>query len=514
MKEIKEVIMTGNDLTLEEIINVARKGCKVSLSEDAVKSVKESRKIIDDIVENEKVVYGVTTGFGEFCNVSISKKDCNTLQENLIRSHACGYGPSFSTDIVRTIMLTRANALAKGYSGIKIETLNTLVEMLNKGVHPIIPEKGSLGASGDLAPLAHMVLPMLGLGEAEYKGEIMSGKEAMEKAGIPTIILDAKEGLALINGTQVLTSTGALATYDAIELLKVSDIAAALTIEALRGITDAFDERIHVIRAHAGQLATARNLLKLVEGSTYVTKQGELRVQDAYSLRCVPQIHGASKDTINYVKSKVEIEINSVTDNPIITREGDVISGGNFHGEPMALPFDFLGIGAAEIANVSERRLERLINPQLNDLPAFLARHGGLNSGFMITQYAAAALVSENKVLAHPASVDSIPSSANQEDLVSMGTIAARKARDIIQNATRVVATELMAACQAIDFRADKSFELGKGTAEAYKVIREAVNFMEYDTDIEMYKELDRVTEVIVNGKILEEVEKVVDLEH
>ncbi|WP_343216182.1 histidine ammonia-lyase [Clostridium mobile] len=511
---MKEVIMTGNDLTLEEIINVARKGCKVSLSEDAVKSVKESRKIIDDIVENEKVVYGVTTGFGEFCNVSISKKDCNTLQENLIRSHACGYGPSFSTDIVRTIMLTRANALAKGYSGIKIETLNTLVEMLNKGVHPIIPEKGSLGASGDLAPLAHMVLPMLGLGEAEYKGEIMSGKEAMEKAGIPTIILDAKEGLALINGTQVLTSTGALATYDAIELLKVSDIAAALTIEALRGITDAFDERIHVIRAHAGQLATARNLLKLVEGSTYVTKQGELRVQDAYSLRCVPQIHGASKDTINYVKSKVEIEINSVTDNPIITREGDVISGGNFHGEPMALPFDFLGIGAAEIANVSERRLERLINPQLNDLPAFLARHGGLNSGFMITQYAAAALVSENKVLAHPASVDSIPSSANQEDLVSMGTIAARKARDIIQNATRVVATELMAACQAIDFRADKSFELGKGTAEAYKVIREAVNFMEYDTDIEMYKELDRVTEVIVNGKILEEVEKVVDLEH
>ncbi|MEW9095036.1 MAG: histidine ammonia-lyase [Clostridiaceae bacterium] len=511
---MKEVIITGNDLTLEEIVNVARKGYKVSLSEDAVKSVKESREIINDIVENEKVVYGVTTGFGEFCNVSISKKDCSTLQENLIRSHACGYGPSFSTDIVRTIMLTRANALTKGYSGIKIETLNTLVEMLNKGVHPVIPEKGSLGASGDLAPLAHMVLPMLGLGEAEYQGEIMSGKEAMEKAGIPTIILDAKEGLALINGTQVLTSTGALATYDAIELLKVSDIAAALTIEALRGITDAFDERIHVIRAHAGQLATARNLLKLVEGSTYVTKQGELRVQDAYSLRCVPQIHGANKDTINYVKSKVEIEINSVTDNPIITREGDVISGGNFHGEPMAQPFDFLGIGAAEIANVSERRLERLINPQLNDLPAFLARHGGLNSGFMITQYAAAALVSENKVLAHPASVDSIPSSANQEDLVSMGTIAARKARDIIQNATRVVATELMAACQAIDFRADKGFKLGKGTAEAYKVIREAVNFMEYDTDIEMYKELDKVTEVIVNGKILEEVEKVVDLEH
>lgn len=511
---MKEIIITGNDLSLEEIVDVARKGCKISLSEDTVKSVIESRKIIDDIVENEKVVYGVTTGFGEFCNVSISKEDCSRLQENLIRSHACGYGPAFSVDIVRTIMLTRANALAKGYSGIKLETLNTLIAMLNKGVHPVIPEKGSLGASGDLAPLAHMVMPMLGLGEAEYQGKVMSGKEAMEKAGIPTIVLDAKEGLALINGTQVLTSTGALATYDAIELLKVSDIAAALTIEALRGITDAFDERIHVIRAHAGQLATARNLLKLVEGSTYVTRQGELRVQDAYSLRCVPQIHGASKDTINYVKSKVEIEINSVTDNPIITREGDVISGGNFHGEPMAQPFDFLGIGASEIANVSERRLERLINPQLNDLPAFLARHGGLNSGFMITQYAAAALVSENKVLAHPASVDSIPSSANQEDLVSMGTIAARKARDIIGNATRVVATELMAACQAIDFRSDKGFKLGKGTAEAYRVVREAVNFMEVDTDIEMYKELDKVTELIVNGKILEAVEKAVKLEH
>ncbi|KHO32937.1 histidine ammonia-lyase, partial [Clostridium tetani] len=489
MKNIKEVILTGNDLTLEELVLVAREGYKVSLSEEAKNSVLESRKIIDDIVENEKVVYGVTTGFGEFCNVSISKEDCKTLQENLIRSHACGYGPKFSTDIVRTIMLTRANALSKGYSGIRIGTLNTLIEMLNAGVHPQIHEKGSLGASGDLAPLAHMVLPMLGLGEAEYKGEIMSGKEAMDKAGIPIIELDAKEGLALINGTQVLTATGALAVYDAIELLKVGDIAAALTIEALRGIKDAFDPRLHVIRAHEGQMATARNILKLIEGSTYVTRQGELRVQDAYSLRCVPQIHGASKDTIDFVKEKVEIEINSVTDNPIVTREGDVISGGNFHGEPMAQPFDFLGIGAAEIANVSERRLERLINHQLNDLPAFLAKHGGLNSGFMITQYAAAALVSENKVLAHPASVDSIPSSANQEDLVSMGTIAARKARDIVDNAKRVLATELMAACQAIDFRSDKGFELGKGTKEAYKVIREALDFIEYDTDIQMYKE-------------------------
>lgn len=514
MKKLKEIILNGNDLTLDDMVAVARDGVKVRLSEEAVKNVLDSRKIIDHIVENEKTVYGVTTGFGEFCNVTISKEDCKSLQENLIRSHACGYGPKFPSDTVRAIMVARANALSKGYSGIRQETLNTLIDMINKGVHPSIPEKGSLGASGDLAPLAHMVLPMLGLGEAEYKGEILQGKEAMDRAGIPIIQLDAKEGLALINGTQVLTATGALATYDAINLLKISDIAAALTMEALRGITDAFDERIHIIRPHKGQLATARNILRLVDESTYVTRQGQLRVQDAYSIRCVPQIHGASKDTVNYVKDKVEIEINSVTDNPIITREGDVISGGNFHGEPMALSFDFLGIGAAEIADVSERRLERLINHQLNDLPAFLAKHGGLNSGFMITQYAAAALVSENKILAHPASVDSIPSSANQEDLVSMGTIAARTARDIIKNATRVVATEIMAACQAIDFRKEDKMNLGKGTSEAYRVVRSAVDFIENDKDIEMYKYLDKATELIENGTLLEAVEEKVALEY
>lgn len=515
MKEIKEVVLTGNDLTLDEMVAVTRYGCKVRLSDEAIKNIKDSRKIIDDIVENEKVIYGVTTGFGEFCNVKISKEDCQNLQENLIRSHSCGFGPKFSTEVVRNVMLLRANALSKGYSGITFETLTTLINMLNAGVHPQIPEKGSLGASGDLAPLAHMVLPMLGLGEAEYKGEIMSGKEAMEKAGIPVIKLNAKEGLALINGTQVLTAVGALAAYDAIQLLKVSDIAASLTIEALRGITDAFDPRTHIVRPHEGQMATARNILKLVEGSTYVTRQAELRVQDAYSLRCVPQIHGASKDAIDYVQKKVEIEINSVTDNPIITKEGDVISGGNFHGEPMALSFDFLGIGAAEIANVSERRLERLINHQLNDFPAFLAKHGGLNSGFMITQYAAAALVSENKILAHPASVDSIPSSANQEDLVSMGTIAARTARDIVRNAERVVATELMAACQAIDFRNEMgSYKLGKGTEVAYKTIREAIKFIEKDKDIQMYQELEKATDLITSGKLLSAVEEVVELEH
>ena len=496
--------ISGNELTLEEIVKVAREGYKVELTKEAEARVVKSRDIVDEIVANNRVIYGITTGFGKFSDVTISGEDCKKLQRNLIISHACGAGKAFSNEIVKTIMLLRANALAKGYSGIRLSTLKTLMEMINKGVNPIIPEKGSLGASGDLAPLSHMVLPMLGEGKAEFNGEILSGRKAMEKAGIETVELTAKEGLALINGTQAMTAVGALAVYDSINLLKISDIAAALSIEALRGVKDAFDPRTHSIRPHKGQIQTAKNILNLTEGSTFVTRQGEMRVQDAYSLRCVPQVHGASKDAVEYVKSKVEIEINSVTDNPIVTEEGDVISGGNFHGQPMALSFDFLGIAMAEMANISERRLERLINYQLNDLPAFLVKEGGLNSGFMITQYAAAALVSENKILAHPASVDSIPSSANQEDHVSMGTIAARKGRDIIENVQRVLATEIMAACQAIDFR--EGYTLGEGTKEAYKVVRENIDFIEKDKV--MYIELDKLTDLIKDGSIVKRVEQ------
>lgn len=507
---MNKVIITGNDLRLEDIVNVARNNYQVDISEEAIKRVEKSRGIVDKIVEEDRVVYGITTGFGKFSDVSISGEDCKTLQRNLIISHACGFGDSLDTDIVRTIILLRANALSKGYSGIRLSTLQTLVAMLNKGVHPIIPEKGSLGASGDLAPLSHMVLPMIGEGEAEYQGKIISGREAMNKAGIEVVQLIAKEGLALINGTQVMTAVGALALWDGINLIKSGDIAAALTVEALRGIRDAFDLRTHNIRPHEGQIETAKNILALVDGSSLVTSQGEIRVQDAYTLRCIPQIHGASKDALNYAKHKVEIEINSVTDNPIVTEEGDVISGGNFHGQPMALTFDFLGIAMSEIANVSERRLERLINYQLNDLPAFLVKHGGLNSGFMITQYAAAALVSENKILAHPASVDSIPSSANQEDHVSMGTIAARKARDIIRNAERVVATEILAACQAIDFR--QEYTLGKGTKVAYESVRDVVNFIE--NDVVMYKEIDKVTELLRSGELASKVEEVVKVNY
>ena len=340
----------------------------------------------------------------------------------------------------------------------------------------------------------------------------MSCKEAMDRAGIPTIRLVAKEGLALINGTPILTAMGTFALWDGMLLLKQSDIAAALTMEANRGIIDAFDERLHTIRPHRGQLDTAYNIRSLLKNSTYVTHQGELKVQDPYSLRCVPQIHGASKDALGFVKEKVDIEINSATDNPIVLPDGAVISGGNFHGEPMALPFDFLGIGLSEIANVSERRLERTINNSLSGFPSFLVAHPGLNSGFMITQYAAAALVSENKVLAHPASVDSIPSCENQEDLVSMGAAAARKAGEICFNVRRVIATEILAACQAIDLRAGEGFKLGDGTQAAYDTVRKTNAFIAYDKDIEMFKELEKITDVVKRGDILEAVEDKADL--
>lgn len=499
------VVIDGNHLTLDEVIAVARENVKVQISDKAVEKVKKSRKYVDDLVDDEKIVYGITTGFGKFSNVVISKDQVEELQSSLIKSHACGVGEHFSIEIVRAIMLLRVNALTKGYSGIRISTLETLIEMLNKGVHPAIPEKGSLGSSGDLAPLAHMVLVMLGEGEAYYKGELITGLEAMRRAEITPIRLIAKEGLALINGTQVLTAVGAIATYDAIRLAKLADVSAALTFEALRGITDVFDEKVHLVRNHVGQMVCAKNMLQILEGSYLTTRQGDIRVQDPYSLRCLPQIHGASKDAIDYVLDKVNKEINAVTDNPLIFPDDDeVISCGNFHGQPMALAFDFLGIALAELANSSERRIERLVNPSLSELPAFLTEKGGLNSGFMIAQYTAASLVSENKVLAHPASVDSIPSSGNQEDHVSMGSIAARKARDILYNTTRVIAIELLTAAQAVEFTDPE--KLGKGTKVAYDLIREEVEKLEEDRV--MYVDFEKVISMVSTNHILGHVEK------
>ena len=502
---MQKVVITGHDLTVDEIIAVCRGGAEVVLSEESRNKILESRQVVDDLVAEKKVVYGITTGFGKFSDVVISQDECKLLQKNLIITHAVGAGDPFHKDIARGILLLRINNLSNGFSGIRLETIETMIAMLNKGVTPFIPEKGSLGASGDLAPLSHMVLPMIGLGLAEYEGELLPGAEAMKRAGIPVIELSAKEGLALNNGTQAMTSVGAHALHDAITLLKTADIAAALSFEAQNGVVDALDPRVHKIRPHAGQMATARNLLKLLEGSKNTTRQGQIRVQDAYSLRCCPQIHGASKDAVNYVQGRVDIEINAVTDNPLIFKEDRVgISGGNFHGQPMALSFDFLKIAESELADVSERRIERLVNPAYSGLPAFLTPNGGVNSGFMIVQYSAAALVSENKVLAHPASVDSIPSSAGQEDHVSMGTIAARQAGEIGRNVRRVLAMELMVACQGIDMRGNKG--IGKGTQAAYDLVRSQVARLEEDR--EMYEDINYCEKIIEDGSLIRAVEE------
>ncbi len=505
---MEKILITGNTLTLEDLVAVCRKDAQVALSEEAKQNILASRQVVDKLVDEDAVVYGITTGFGKFSDVTITQDECKLLQKNLIVTHAVGAGDPFAREVVRGMMLLRVNNLAKGFSGTRLVVVQTLIDMLNRGVVPVVPQKGSLGASGDLAPLSHMVLPMLGLGVAEYQGEVMPGAEAMKKAGIETVELVAKEGLALTNGTQAMTSVGALAVYDALNLLKVADIAAALSFEANRGVKDALDPRVHAVRPHDGQMKTAAILRNLLTNSGNVTKQGEVRVQDGYSLRCVPQVHGASKDAIAYVKSKVETEMNAVTDNPIIFKETmEGISGGNFHGQPMALAFDFLGIALSELANISERRLERLVNPNIGNFPAFLVKKGGLNSGFMIVQYSAAALVSENKVLAHPASVDSIPSSAGQEDHVSMGTIAARKAGEILGNVRRVLSMEIMCACQAVDLLEGKD-RLGNGTKPAYEVIRSVCAPLEDDRPL--YDDINNCENTIKDGRLLKAVEEAV----
>ncbi|PIE99150.1 MAG: histidine ammonia-lyase [Treponema sp.] len=468
-------IITGSGLTVEDVVNVARFNAKVEISETSRKKIQDSKKIVNKIVESGVPTYGISTGFGELSTVSISKEENCALQRNLILSHACGVGEPFCEDVVRAIMLLRLNTLASGFSGVTPDATEILAELLNKGITPKVPSKGSLGSSGDLANLAHIVLVMIGEGEAYYKGKLMSGKDALKKADIKPVVLSGKDGLALINGTQVMTALGALAVYDAENLMTAANMAAALTFEAFRGITAALDPRLHAVRPHPGQIKTAEFILKMLTGSSSVNTRPN-DVQDPYTLRCVPQVHGASDDSIQYVKKVIEIEINSVTDNPIVFPDNnDVISGGNFHGQPIALNMDFLGIAVSELANISERRTERLVNPQLNGgLPAFLIEKSGVNSGFMIPQYTAACLVSENKVLAHPASVDSITSSANKEDHVSMGTTAARKLAEIVKNVRNVIAIEWMVAAQACDLREIKT--LGAGTAEMQKLIRENVD--------------------------------------
>lgn len=449
------VQLDGNTLTLQTAYRVATRGVEeiqCSLTEPARTRVRESRARIEAQLKAGNTVYGVTTGFGKLSDVRIDDADVGVLQVNLLRSHAVGVGEPFATDVVRAMLLLRANALAKGYSGIREETLNLLLACLNRGVHPVIPSKGSLGASGDLAPLAHMALVLIGEGQAEYEGCIMSGGDALAAAGLQPVTLAAKEGLALINGTQAMTAVGLLAYVEARRVGLAADMATCLTIEALSGILTAFDPALLATRPHVEQEEVAARIRGWLSDSKRTTVQGDLRVQDAYSIRCIPQVHGASWQTLQYVEQRLTVEINSTTDNPIVLEDGRVLSGGQFHGQPIAIAMDLLKIGSAEWANISERRTERLVNPQLSGLRPFLANDPGLESGLMIAQYVAAALVSENKVLAHPASVDSIPSSANQEDHVSMGTIAARQARDIVHNAARVIAIEMICASQAIYF--------------------------------------------------------------
>jgi histidine ammonia-lyase len=448
------VVLTGHSLTLDEVKRVLYRDEIVLASKESMEAVEKSRKAVEDIVLNKRVVYGINTGFGKFSDVLIDAKDVEELQWNLIQSHACGVGEPFPEIVSRAMLLLRANALLKGYSGVRPVVVERLLDLLNAKIHPVIPQQGSLGASGDLAPLSHLALVLLGEGEVFYRGQRVQAIEALSKEGIAPITLKAKEGLALINGTQAMTAMGAVGYLEAEQLAYESEAIAALTLEGLRGIIDAFDELVHLARGYKQQTEVASRIRDYLTDSQLITKQGELRVQDAYSLRCIPQVHGASWQALDYVKEKLEIEINAATDNPLIFENGaKVISGGNFHGQPIALAMDFMKIAVAELANISERRIERLVNPQLNDLPPFLSPSPGLQSGAMIMQYAAASLVSENKTLAHPASVDSIPSSANQEDHVSMGTIASRHAYSILQNARRVLAIELICALQAVEIR-------------------------------------------------------------
>jgi histidine ammonia-lyase len=454
-KDVRRMVtLTGNTLTLKEVRDVLFKRARVLASAESLARVDAGRKAVEDIVKKEKVVYGITTGFGKFSDVLIPREDTEELQLNLIRSHACGVGEPFPEAVSRAMLLLRANTLLKGFSGARRLVIEMLLKLLNAEIHPVIPQQGSLGASGDLVPLAHLALALIGEGEVDYRGRRCPAQEALAAEGIQPLTLQAKEGLALINGTQAMTAMGAVAYLEAEKLAYQAEIIAALAMEGLRGIIDAFDENIQIARGYPEQTAVAARMRAILAGSQLVSKQGELRVQDAYSLRCIPQVFGATWQALNYVKEKLEIEINAATDNPLIFDNGNkVISGGNFHGQPIALAMDFLKIAVAELADISERRIERMINPQLSELPPFLSPKPGLQSGAMILQYTAAALVSENKTLAHPASVDSIPSSANQEDHVSMGTIAARHAYQIIGNVRGVLAIELICALQAVEFR-------------------------------------------------------------
>ncbi|SFK16644.1 histidine ammonia-lyase [Halobacillus dabanensis] len=449
--------LNGSDLSVEQMEKICYERETIVLSKASLIDVRASRETVEEIVAKGHTVYGINTGFGKLSDVRIASEDVDDLQRHLIRSHACGVGEPFPEIVSRAMMTLRLNALMKGVSGVREIVVQRLRYLINEEIHPVIPSQGSLGASGDLAPLAHLALVLMGEGAVYYRGELRTTDDVYQELGIQPIHLKAKEGLALINGTQAMTAVGVINYIEAEKNALQCDWVASLTLQALEGIRDAFHPSIHEARGYPEQSAVAARIRNLIQGSHLVTFQGEKRVQDAYSLRCIPQVHGATWQTLNYVREKLTIEMNAATDNPLLLEGGKVVvSGGNFHGQPIAFAMDFLKIAMSELANISERRIERLVNPQLNDLPPFLSPNPGLQSGLMILQYVAASLVSENKTLAHPASVDSIPSSANQEDHVSMGTTAARHASVVIDHVRKVLAIELICSLQALEMRGEE----------------------------------------------------------
>ncbi len=488
-----EISLNGSELTIEQVGNVAKNPeIRVSIAPDAIPAINRAAKAVQQLISEGRIAYGITTGFGAFKDQLISADEVEKLQENIIFSHAVGVGPLLDAPTVRAMMLIRANTLAKGHSGIRLETLQLLLELLNRNILPIIPSKGSLGASGDLAPLAHMALPLLGIGQVVVDGQTLDAKDALQKAGLQPIKLAAKEGLALTNGTTMMTAMGALLVAAADSLMETANCAGAMSIEAQNGTLRAFLPQIHAARPQRFQADTAAQIRELLKGSQFTRPDNSANVQDAYTLRCIPQVHGAVRSAIQYARGVVETELNSVTDNPLLFFENDqvdVVSGGNFHGEPLALALDFLAIALADLGNMSERRIAKLIDNHTEHYPSFLAAHGGLNSGFMILQYTAAALASENKTLAHPASLDSLPSSGNVEDHVSMGANAANHCAMVLDNVTNIISIELMAAAQAIDFRLldETNLNQGAGTSVAMRKVREIVPFFKEDAFFQPY---------------------------
>ncbi len=483
MNPLSPLLLSGQNLSLEEVHAVAYGERGVGLAPSSLARVDASRQVIEDILKKEIAVYGVNTGFGKLSDVRVPANRLNELQVNLVRSHASGLGKPLSEAEVRAMLLLRANVLAKGLSGVRRQTVEMLISLVNAGIHPVVPEKGSVGASGDLAPLAHLALVLIGEGEAFYHGERINGGEALRCAGLIPLRLEAKEGLALLNGTQGMTAVASLALYDAQRLVRLADVSGAMSLEALRGTPAAFDKRIQEARPHRGQAAAARHLTALLDRSEIREshRTNDPRIQDAYCLRCMPQVHGAVRDVLDHVCAIVEIETGSATDNPLVFADGgEVVSGGNFHGAPLSYAFDYAAIALTDLAGMSERRIDRLINPDINEgLPPFLSSEAGLSSGYMIAHVAAAALLNECKVFAHPASVDNVPTSGGKEDHVSMGMTAALKLRQIVENVEQILAIEMLCAAQGLDYR--KPLRPGKQIEQIITAIREIVPRLEAD---------------------------------